>query len=278
MQVHPAVLWREAPVYVLEDHRGTAKVLGKHLEKDGHAVRLFETVKDIRRHAPKLESRSVFVIDLKLGPGSNRDGLDAISFLAHLKKAARKEYRIVALTSHDECGSEARLRGADDVLVKRDNKRDAQYLQLRLTEADRDNSVAYLNEKRAALAVSEYQELEEKLSSKGSSINWIIESIERALSWPSLPHYERLILSAIYGPIRSLEHGGSIPGSTRKHLVAGVSLLRKLPAVSADREAKLAPSIDAWLSRHLRLFPETISPWGFEDGDFSTETIVGDRP
>lgn len=278
MPTGPAVLWRQAPVYVLEDNRGTAKVLGNHLEKDGHSVRLFETTRDIRRYAPKLESRSVFVIDLKLGRGPNRDGLDVISFLADLKKAEHKDYRIVALTSHDECEQEARSRGADDFLVKRDNKRDAQYLQLRLTEADRDSSVAYLNEKRAALAHSEYQELEEKLTSKGSSINWIIESVERALSWPSLPDYERLILSAIYGPIRSLEHATSIPASTRKHLLAGVSLLRKLPAVSPEREAKLAPKIDAWLSRHLRLFPEAISPWGFDDGDFSTEAILPARP
>ena len=261
--------WKLAPVFVLEDNSGTAKALDRQLSRSGHQVQHGSRVTHVRRYLSQNKGhRAVFVIDIKLGKGLEREGLKAIQLVADSRKEHSQESRIFALTSHHEYESQARDAGADDFLIKHDNHRDALTVQLLLEQQDVQGATTSLDKTRRALAQGEYEELEQKLKSKAPSYSQILASVERALSWPGLPDLERLVLGSLHGPLTTAEREGKLTPTRRSVLSQGTSLLRKL----ADPGCKIGDSeIDSWITRLLKECPDAIATWPTEDGELVPE-------
>jgi ActR/RegA family two-component response regulator len=252
------------PVVIMEDMQEAAKNLKNELHKRKVITYLCKGITDLVNQASTMMA-AMFAIDLDMGEGRRREGLDAIKELRKLSKSKRRSFYIAALTSHSELQEEASQAGVDAFIVKSSARTDALELLTRLSAHTIEVEKMWANPIQVELATREYSNLARQLRTAKNPnrqlrLSSAVATIHRALNWPFLLPNEQLVLSTLDEQLRAADERGDIDEEILDICIEGVEIIAKVRGMDKP--------ISEWIQRAHLKSPEFIFSWlGNEDLD-----------
>jgi len=191
-------------VIVMEDSQEEGKYLVEELTKRDFKAKLCDNIREVMQIADEIDS-AFFAIDIDMGPGRRKEGLDAIEQLKRLGEEAKKQFRVAALTSHAVFRADAAKAGVDDFIIKDSSTKDALELITRALEARLMNQARVVDKHQEELAKTTYASLSRHL--KDSEFRLALNSVYTAQSWPRLLEKESMLLAVLSSELEAINKG-----------------------------------------------------------------------
>ncbi|MEX2281105.1 MAG: response regulator [Gemmatimonadota bacterium] len=219
--------------FVLEDATDFAAALKKELESFDVTATIFDNADDLVEAATALEE-GMLLLDLDMGVGRNREGIEAVGSLRELQEAHAKDFYIAAYTSHADYQKDALEAGVDAFLVKDSPRVDALELITLASAHSIDLHRRAAEHLHKELARRAYPELIRDLrllkgEQKLPQYRRAVSAARRALARPFLSEDETIVLSAVSQILESAGSASELPDDVLNKITEGIDLLRHLP-------------------------------------------------
>ncbi len=217
-------------ILLLEDDLQQAAALTERLGAEGFSCQTFTDADKLLEWAGSLrDTPAVFVLDTDLGPGREREGLQALRTLQSLRRQRGDDFYLAVLTSHGDTVSEAADLGADLFLQKSSSIQiDSLELQARLYTRDTEKARAVARQLKARLA-EELVRRTRKAASDETQPHFLYEyiipeSLRRLSALPGLPVQDNDIVQTLKALVDNIssEHPSA---ALRQLLREGTELL-----------------------------------------------------
>ena len=247
---------------LLEDDLAAAEDLRDELAKHEVTAEIYDSKDGLLERAAQLKAAKA-VLDVKLGAGREREGIETAAALRRLEKRGH-EFYIVALTQHLDSRAGAGQAGVDAFIAKTEAEEEA--LELVLHFEAYNSRVA---EHRGAAAASKLvrSRLEAVLKhlavvSKARVNKKRVVAAQRALdqlstllALPLLPRDVRMVLSTIEQLLTNFPSGQDNERKGMRHAAAGVKLVltaakNRPPFIPIDSQSLADWVADSWEWAH----------------------------